>query len=230
MVWPAISANGTGKICSALAVEAELERLAASAAHAERIPVAGALQRVFVAQANHHHLVVRRRIGVAAAGDQQCVRMRTVRNRGGVLLQPRRVAGDIHRAQTVEDVAAGSNLRCDRSQQQLLVAQSAKQRLVPVAALAVRDNACHLDLVHRVDHAAGAARLREHMAQRGNLRQRPAGSTRGRPAPAGLAGPRGAVRRSLRPACGLHDPPRRRAPRRPRPPTAWRHPDRRSHS
>ena len=47
----------------------------------------------------------------------------------------------------------------------------AQQRAVPVALGAVRDDAGHLDLVHRVDHRGGAARLRERVAHRGDLRQ-----------------------------------------------------------
>ena len=109
IVWLAMSANGTGRICSTVAGGLQREPQASRPAHAERVPAAGPGEEGVGLAHEHQHLVARGRVGIATCGQQDVVRLLAIRDdRRLLLIRSGPVALD--RAHTAAKVAADANL------------------------------------------------------------------------------------------------------------------------
>ena len=126
---------------------------------------------VVTTQGNQHHLIVGGASGAAPRGDQQRVGPRAIGYGGRVLLQADLRAVRSRRRRCWRGCCRRCRPPKSPSPAAIAASQSGAAVSMPVAALAVCDDAGHLDLVHRVDHRRRAAGLRERVAGRGKLRE-----------------------------------------------------------
>ena len=129
---------GLGEHLVGPALGAKDETDAAGAAHAERVPGLGRLERVVLTAEDDEDLVgFRRAVGAARRGDER-VGLAAVGNAGGVALQRNAAAGDAHRRLARADVGAVGAFRGRGGEQQLPLGDLAEESELPRAPRAWR--------------------------------------------------------------------------------------------
>ena len=162
---------GRGHDLGRIAGGVEVEAAAAGAAHAERVPREGGLERVVAGEQHHEHLVRRRGVGRAAGGGDDGVGLGAVGDHGRVALQAEAGAVALDRRLAGADVAAALTLGGRGGDEHLFVGQLAQEGADPGAVHAVADHASDLHLVHGVDQRRGAASLAQRVTDLGELAQ-----------------------------------------------------------